>query len=55
MSAPRVLEPFERMAYVAGQELARPHRVVEVHRREVHLPDGTVLVEEFVSERFERP
>jgi len=54
MSTPRTPEPFELAAYAVGQAMARPVPVVEVHRREVHLPDGTVLVEEFVTERYER-
>lgn len=49
---PRRPRPLELTAYAVGRELAAPTPVIEVHRREVHLPDGTVLVEEFITEHL---
>lgn len=55
MSAPkeqqprsREVQPFEQAAYQLGRRLVqeRRQRVVQIFRREVHLPDGQILIEE---------
>ena len=51
------VRPFESAAYELGRRLAQPSRevrVVQIIRREVHLPDGRVLVEEQVLDEREQ-
>ena len=42
-------EPVELSAYALGRQLAsKQSRRTQIQRREVHLPTGEVLVEEFI-------
>jgi hypothetical protein len=39
----------ELTAYEIGRALAQPKRSTRIHRREVHQPNGEVLIEEFIE------